>query len=88
MRYYTFVVDTAVGRVERIGAELDGRLVDLTAAAGFAFREAGEPDAGEYAAFLVPPDMVGFLSRGDKAGHAVAESLALLRTAACTTSGS
>ena len=81
MRYYTFIVDTAVGRVERIGAELDGRLVDLTAAAGFAFREAGEPDAHEYAAFLVPPDMITFLERGQKAGHAVAESLELLRDA-------
>jgi 2-keto-4-pentenoate hydratase/2-oxohepta-3-ene-1,7-dioic acid hydratase in catechol pathway len=82
MRYSTFQVPTPAGPLTRIGAELDGRLVDLTAAAAFAFRERGEPDAAEYAAFLVPPDMIRFLSRGPKAREAVEASLPIVARAA------
>jgi 2-keto-4-pentenoate hydratase/2-oxohepta-3-ene-1,7-dioic acid hydratase in catechol pathway len=64
--------------MSRIGAELDGRLVDLTAAVGLALREAGEPDPGDYAAFLAPPDMVTFFSRGEKAKEAVVGGLHLV----------
>ncbi|MFH1329241.1 MAG: fumarylacetoacetate hydrolase family protein [Actinomycetota bacterium] len=75
MRYYTFRVASPVGGLIRIGAERDGRLVDLNAACAALLAHQGEPDAPEYADFLVPPDMVGYLSRGDKARRAVAEAL-------------
>ena len=78
MRYYTFSVVGPLGRAVRIGAEQGGKLVDLNAACAVMLEDRGEPDAVEYADFLVPPDMVSFLSRGDKAGRAVAESLGFL----------
>jgi 2-keto-4-pentenoate hydratase/2-oxohepta-3-ene-1,7-dioic acid hydratase in catechol pathway len=82
MRYSTFQVATPAGPLTRIGATQGGKLVDLTAAAAFAFREQGEPDAAEYARFLVPPDMIRFLSRGAKARAAVEASLPLVAEAA------
>jgi len=78
MRYYTFAVDSPLGAATRIGAETGGVLVDLTAACAAWFADRGEPDAAEYARFLVPPDMVGYLSRGEKAQLAVANSLRLI----------
>jgi 2-keto-4-pentenoate hydratase/2-oxohepta-3-ene-1,7-dioic acid hydratase in catechol pathway len=82
MKLFTFQVRTPAGPLTRIGAELGGGLVDLTAAAAFAFRERGEPDAAEYAGFLVPPDMIRFLSRGAKAKEAAESSLRLAAEAA------
>jgi len=84
MKLYTFRVASPLGPLERIGAEEEGRLVDLNAAAAFTFEEQGEPDAGEYADFLVPPDMVEFLKRGDKAKGAAGESVALVTEAGLT----
>ncbi len=75
MKYYTFSIASPVGALTRIGAGQGGRLVDLNAACAALFAHQGEPDAGEYAGFLVPPDMVGYLSRGDKARRAVDEAL-------------
>jgi len=75
MKYYTFAVAGPLGRVIRIGAERGGRLVDLNCATSALLADRGEPDPVEYADFLVPPDMVGFLARGDKAQRAAAESL-------------
>lgn len=84
MRLYTFRVATPLGPIVRIGAENGGRLVDLNAAAAFAFTEQGEPDAAEYADFLVPPDMIRFLERGEKARWAAAESIDLVAEAGLT----
>ncbi len=78
MRLYTFAVPSPLGDLTRIGAEADGTLVDLTAAATRYFHERGEPDPAEYARFLVPPDMVGYLTRGDKARRVVEASLAMV----------
>ncbi|MCU0281195.1 MAG: fumarylacetoacetate hydrolase family protein [Acidimicrobiia bacterium] len=75
MRLYTFGVASPIGSQARIGAEAGGRLIDLNAACAALFAHQGEPDAVEYAAFLVPPDMVGYLSRGDKARQAAQEAL-------------
>jgi 2-keto-4-pentenoate hydratase/2-oxohepta-3-ene-1,7-dioic acid hydratase in catechol pathway len=75
MRYYTFQVPSPVGPVTRIGAEQGGRLIDLNAACAAFLAAQGEPDPAEYANFLVPPEMIAFLSRGEKAKQAVAESL-------------
>ena len=81
MKYYTYRVASPLGSITRMGAELDGRLIDLNAAAAFSFREQGEPDAAQYADFLVPPDLVAYLSRGEKAKQAVTESLRLVADA-------
>jgi 2-keto-4-pentenoate hydratase/2-oxohepta-3-ene-1,7-dioic acid hydratase in catechol pathway len=75
MRLYTYRVASPLGGTMRIGAELKGRLVDLNAAGAALFREQGEPDPQEYADFLVPPDMIGCLSRGEKAKRAIREIL-------------
>ena len=75
MRYYTFQVATPVGPVNRIGAERDGLLVDLTAAAALKLESDGEPDWVEYAAFLVPPDLITYLERGEKSQSLVQHSL-------------
>jgi 2-keto-4-pentenoate hydratase/2-oxohepta-3-ene-1,7-dioic acid hydratase in catechol pathway len=75
MKLYTFRVASPIGGHTRIGAEAGGRLIDLNAACAALFAHQGEPDAAEYAGFLVPPDMVGYLSRGDKARRAAAEAL-------------
>ncbi|OFW67502.1 MAG: hypothetical protein A2Z12_00300 [Actinobacteria bacterium RBG_16_68_21] len=84
MRYYTFQVGSPTGIATRIGADHDGSLVDLTAAAELALHDRGEPDWREYAAFLVPPDMVTYLERGEKSSRLVAESLPLAATAAAS----
>ncbi len=81
MKLYTFRVGTPLGPKVRIGAELDGRLVDLNSAAAFTFRDDGEPDWREYADFLVPPDMVRYLERGDKAKRAVETALGTVSAA-------
>ena len=81
MRYYTFRVGSPTGPAIRIGAELDGRVADLTAAAAFALRERGEPDWVDYSRFLVPPDMVTYLERGEKSRQLIVESLPLVKTA-------
>jgi 2-keto-4-pentenoate hydratase/2-oxohepta-3-ene-1,7-dioic acid hydratase in catechol pathway len=87
MRYYTFEVPSPTGVLTRIGAELDGRLVDLTTAVELMFREQGEPDAAEYAGFLVPPDMVGFLERGEKGKQAAVSALRLVAGAGIAPGG-
>ena len=75
MKYYSFSIASPAGALNRIGAEQNGRLVDMTAAAAALFAHLGEPDAADYAGFLVPPDMVSYLTRGDKARRAVGEAL-------------
>lgn len=81
MRYYTFQVASPTGTATRIGAELGGVVVDLTAAAALALHERGEPDWAEYSHFLVPPDMVRYLERGEKSRQLAAESLRLVEAA-------
>jgi len=75
MRYYTFSLATSVGPICRIGAEREGRLIDLNAACAALLADRGEPDAAEYADFLIPGDMVRFLERGEKAQRAAREAL-------------
>ncbi len=66
MKLATFEISTAVGPVRRIGAAVDGRLIDF-AAAYAAHLEHTDPgcDAQRLAAMLFPPDMVAFLGAGD-----------------------
>ena len=81
MRLYTFRVGSPVGPMQRIGAEAGGRLVDLNLAAALLMLDRGEPDWRQYADYLVPPDMIGYLERGPKARRVVEEGLALVSEA-------
>ncbi|WP_435551829.1 fumarylacetoacetate hydrolase family protein [Natrinema sp. CGMCC1.2065] len=84
MKLATFEVDTPVGPVERIGAvdesddtaAGDATLVDLTAAYGAVLEAEGEPAPAELAHAHVPPEMIAFLERGDRAIADAREALA------------
>jgi len=77
MKLATFEVDTPVGPVERIGVDEssesddtpagEATLVDLTAAYGAALEAEGEPAPADLARAHVPPEMIAFLERGDRA---------------------
>jgi 2-keto-4-pentenoate hydratase/2-oxohepta-3-ene-1,7-dioic acid hydratase in catechol pathway len=78
MKLYTFRVPSPVGPLTRIGAGLEGRIVDLNLATAARLRDAGEPDWRDYADFLVPSDMITFLERGPKARKAAADAMSLV----------
>ncbi|WP_440771008.1 fumarylacetoacetate hydrolase family protein [Natronorubrum sp. DTA28] len=78
MKLATFEVQTPVGAVERIGAvdestaddetpAGEATLIDLTAAYGAALEAEGEPAPADLAHAHVPPEMIAFLERGDRA---------------------
>jgi 2-keto-4-pentenoate hydratase/2-oxohepta-3-ene-1,7-dioic acid hydratase in catechol pathway len=66
MKLATFEIPTAAGPLRRIGAAVDGGLIDL-AAAYTAHLDKADPgcDAQRLAASLFPSDMVAFLGAGD-----------------------
>jgi 2-keto-4-pentenoate hydratase/2-oxohepta-3-ene-1,7-dioic acid hydratase in catechol pathway len=65
MKLATFEIATPAGPVRRIGAAVDGRLIDF-AAAYAAYLDRVDPgcDAQRLAAALLPPDMVAFIGGG------------------------
>lgn len=65
MKLATFAIATPAGPLRRIGASVDGRLIDF-AAAYAAHVDVADPgaDAERIAALLFPNDMVAFLSLG------------------------
>ncbi|WP_265109022.1 fumarylacetoacetate hydrolase family protein [Halosolutus halophilus] len=78
MKLATFEVETAIGPVERIGAvdassedaataAGEATLIDLTAAYGAALAAEGEPAPADLARAHVPPEMIAFLERGERA---------------------
>ena len=76
MKLATFEIPTAAGPLRRIGAAVDGRLIDL--AAGYAAHlEAADPgcDAQRLAGMLFPSDMVGFLGTGDVGRRAAGQAV-------------
>ena len=80
MKLVTFDVPTPVGPVRRIGALLDGRIADLSAAtvsylAQWPFK--GDPYA--LAQVRVPPDMVDFLAGGEGSLDMARQALERLR---------
>lgn len=81
MRLYTYSIRTPIGRFERIGAETDGKLIDLNLACASFFAEKGEPNPYEYASFLVPPQMVKFLEGGEKSKKAAFHCLEFVNEA-------
>jgi 2-keto-4-pentenoate hydratase/2-oxohepta-3-ene-1,7-dioic acid hydratase in catechol pathway len=83
MKLVTFVVQTPVGAVNRLGAILDdgprGRIADLHAAhIAYLERETDEPTPHAFATLRVPPDMVAWLRAGREgrreAEHALAHA--------------
>ena len=76
MKLATFEIPTAAGPLRRIGAAVDGRLIDF--AAGYAaYLEKTDPgcDAQRLAAMLFSPDMVAFLGTGDLGGSAAQQAI-------------
>jgi len=76
MRLITFSVATPLGEMQRVGALLDGRAVDLSAVYAEMLARDGVHAAQEVAQAIIPPDMVAFIERWplgrDVAGRALA----------------
>ncbi len=66
MKLATFEIATPAGPLQRIGAAVDGRLIDF-AAAYAAHLDRADPgcDAQRLGSLLFPPDMVSFIGTGD-----------------------
>jgi len=76
MKLATFEIPTLAGPLRRIGAAVDGRLIDF--AAGYAAHlETADPgcDAQRVAGLLFPSDMVAFLGAGDLGRRAADEAI-------------
>ena len=66
-------------RGDRLGAFVDGKVVDLNAAYALYLKSRGERRAGASADALLPCDMVGFLALGDGALRAMRQALEYAR---------
>ena len=76
MKLATFELPTPAGPLRRIGAALDGRIVDLAAAyAAHLDRTDAGSDAQRLAGLLFPPDMVLFLGSGALGRDAAMQAL-------------
>jgi 2-keto-4-pentenoate hydratase/2-oxohepta-3-ene-1,7-dioic acid hydratase in catechol pathway len=81
MRLVTFEVGTPLGPFERIGALLDGQIVDLQAAFAARLRSEGEARPGRLARAIVPADMRRFLEMGPAGQEAARRGLAFVEAA-------
>jgi 2-keto-4-pentenoate hydratase/2-oxohepta-3-ene-1,7-dioic acid hydratase in catechol pathway len=80
MKLVTFQVNGPLGAQRRLGALLDGRIVDLTTAyATYLARETDEPMPRELALLRTPPDMLGWLRGQHKAREASEQAVAFAR---------
>jgi len=79
MKLYTYEVSTRVGNFERIGVELEGKIVDLNLACATYFKEKKEPNPYDYASFLIPPNMVKYLEGGERSKKAAIQSLEFVK---------
>lgn len=75
MKLVTYSVDTAFGPVDRLGALVGGKVVDLNAAYSAKLSAEGEPDPPALAALLVPPSLLGLLRREERGMEAAREAL-------------
>ena len=77
MKLATFEVSTPIGPIRRIGALVDGKLIDF-AAAYASHLESADPgcDAQRLAGMLFSPDMVSFLGTGDAGRKAADQAIA------------
>ena len=77
MKLATFEIPTPAGPLRRIGAAVDGRLIDFAAAyAAHLDRTDAGSDAQRIASFIFPPDMVAFLGTGDLGRRAADAAIA------------
>jgi 2-keto-4-pentenoate hydratase/2-oxohepta-3-ene-1,7-dioic acid hydratase in catechol pathway len=73
----TFEIRTPAGPLRRIGAAVDGRLIDFAASyAAHLDRTAAGCEEQKIAALLFPPDMVAFLELGELGRNAALEAIA------------
>ena len=76
MKLATFEIPTPAGPLRRIGAAVDGKLVDFAAAyAAHLDRTDPGSDAQRLASLLFPPDMVAFLGTGDLGRRAADDAI-------------
>src|SRR5687768_9978554 len=76
MKLATFDIPTPAGPLRRIGAAVDGRVVDFVAAyAGYLERTDPGCDSQRVAAMLFPPDMALFLGSGVLGRHAADQAI-------------
>lgn len=75
MKLASFEVDTPIGSVRRIGGVHADTLVDLTAAYAATLDARGDQSPLEVAEVVIPPDMLTFLRRGDRAMEAAREAV-------------
>lgn len=76
MRLCTFEVSTHLGRHSRVGALLDGRIMDLNFATAWYLAQQGEAEPQPLADALVPSRMIDFLRAGLRATHTAADLFA------------
>ena len=76
MKLATFQIPTSAGPLQRIGAAVDGRLVDFSAAyAAHLDRADAGCDAQRLAGLMFPPDMVAFIGSGDLGRRAADQAI-------------
>jgi 2-keto-4-pentenoate hydratase/2-oxohepta-3-ene-1,7-dioic acid hydratase in catechol pathway len=76
LKLATFEIQTSAGPLRRIGAAVDGRLIDFLAAYA-AHLDRADPgcDAQRVANLLFPPDMVAFIGAGEMSRHAAEQAI-------------
>lgn len=79
MKLYTYQVTTKIGPFERIGAELNGKIVDLNLACVTYLTKGKDPNPYGSAAFYIPPRMINFFEGGDKSKKIAQESLKFIK---------
>jgi 2-keto-4-pentenoate hydratase/2-oxohepta-3-ene-1,7-dioic acid hydratase in catechol pathway len=67
MKLATFEVRTPLGPERRVGIQTGSGLIDVTTGYACVLNEQGEPSPVELAEAIVPPEMVAFLERGERA---------------------
>ena len=70
MKLCTFEVATHVGRRQRVGVYVDGRIIDVNFATAWRQQQKDEPEPQRLADALAPANMLDFLRAGPRALHA------------------
>src|SRR5207247_11429478 len=70
MKLCTFEVATHVGRRQRVGVYVDGRIIDVNFTTAWRQQQKGEPEPQRLADALAPANMLDFLRAGPRALHA------------------
>ena len=79
MKLYTYQVSTRIGKFERIGAEFEGKIIDLNLACTAYFEQLNEPDPYDCASFYIPLNMVRFFEYGERSKKAAVDSLGFVK---------